>query len=66
MLIKQQGNCEKCGSEFGPLETAQSTHVHCLNCKREFTICESCKNEDCEDCGGRLVNVWDTNPNLLH
>jgi hypothetical protein len=27
MLIIQKGNCEKCGSEFGPMDTVQSTNI---------------------------------------
>jgi hypothetical protein len=64
MLIIQKGKCEKCGSEFGPMDTVQSTNVECTKCKKEVTICNSCKNKGC-DCGGKFLDAWDKNPGMM-
>ena len=65
MLIIQKGRCPKCGSEFGPLETIQSTHVECSKCKKEVIVCHACKEKGCE-CGGKYLDAWDKYPNLMH
>lgn len=64
MLIKQKGKCEKCGTEFGSMDTVQSTNVECSKCKKKVTICSSCKNKGC-DCGGKYLDDWDKNPGLI-
>jgi len=64
MLIIQKGNCEKCGSGFGPIDTLQSTNVECSKCKKKVTICKSCKNKGC-DCGGKFLDAWDKNPGIM-
>ena len=65
MLIRQSGKCEKCGSEFESMDTVQSTNVECSKCKKEITVCSSCKERGCE-CGGKLLNTFDKYPNILH
>lgn len=64
MLIVQNGNCEKCGSEFGPLDTLQSTNVECSKCNKQVVVCRSCKEKGCE-CGAKLMDDWDKNPGML-
>lgn len=65
MLIKRNGNCEKCGKEYGPIETVQSTTLICSKCKKKVTRCSSCKQKGCE-CGGKLLDPWDINPNIMY
>ena len=64
MLIIQKGNCKKCGSEFGSLATVQSTNVECSKCKKEVIVCHNCKEKGCE-CGGKLLDAWDKNPEMM-
>lgn len=64
MLILQKGKCEKCGSEFGPSDTVQSTNVECSKCKKKLIACRTCKEKGCE-CGGKLLNAFDKNPSML-
>lgn len=64
MLIAAKGNCSKCGSAFGPLDTLQSTNVKCSKCKVKIVVCKSCKNTGCK-CGGRLLDPWDKDPNIM-
>lgn len=64
MLIIQSGNCSKCGSVFGPMDTVQSTNVECSKCKKKVTVCKSCKNKGC-DCGGKLLDTWDKKPERM-
>jgi len=64
MLINQNGNCSKCSSVFGPMDTVQSTNVECSKCKKKITICKSCKNRGC-DCGGKFLDAWDKNPEIM-
>ncbi len=65
MLVIAKGNCVKCGSEFGSMDTVQSVHVECDRCKTEKQLCEKCKAEGCV-CGGNYLNVFDKYPNLMH
>lgn len=64
MLIIQKGNCAKCGSGYGPMDTLQSTNVECSKCKKIVTVCHSCKKKGC-DCGGKLFDAWDKNPDIM-
>jgi DNA-directed RNA polymerase subunit RPC12/RpoP len=64
MLIKQTGKCEKCGTEFGPMDTQQSTNVECSKCNKRITVCRSCKEKGCV-CGGKLLDAWDKNPGMM-
>jgi hypothetical protein len=64
MLIMQKGECEKCGSEFGPMDTVQSTNVECSKCKKRVVVCRTCKENGCE-CGGKLLDAWDKNPGMM-
>ena len=65
MLIRQSGNCQKCGSLFGATDTIQSTEVECNRCKKKKTLCKNCKNEGC-DCGGKYLDAWDKNPHMMY
>ena len=65
MLLAQTGKCEKCGTEFGSMETIQSTKVKCNSCNKENVYCEKCKEKGC-GCGGQLLNAFDEFPGLLH
>ncbi len=64
MLIIQKGKCEKCGSNFGPIDTVQSTNVECSKCKIKVKVCRSCKTKGC-DCGGKFLDAWDKNPGMM-
>ncbi len=64
MLTVQSGKCKKCRSEFGPLDTVQSTNVECSKCKKQITLCRTCKEKGCE-CGGKLLDAWDKNPGMM-
>jgi len=65
MLKVQTGKCEICGSEFGSLDTVQSTNVECSKCKKKGTVCSPCKEKGCE-CWGKLLDAWDKNPGLMY
>jgi len=65
MLIKPNGKCDKCASDFGQYDTVQSVEVECDNCKKRKKLCGICKTEKC-DCGGTYQSVFDKFPNLLH
>jgi len=64
MLIIESGKCEKCGTEFGQLDTVQSTNVECNKCGKKYIICRHCKKKGCE-CGGKLLDAWDKNPGVM-
>ena len=64
MLIKQFGKCQNCGCDFGDHETIQSTNVECNRCKKKKTLCRNCKSNGC-DCGGKYLDAWDKNPNMM-
>jgi len=64
MIIIQKGKCEKCGADFEPLDTVQSTNVECSKCKKQFIKCRNCKQDGCE-CGGKLLDAWDKNTGII-
>lgn len=65
MLILQKGTCEKCGVEFGPIDTVQSTNVECAKCKEKAIVCRRCKDKGCT-CGGKYLDAHDRNPGILY
>ena len=64
MLIIEKGNCSKCNSAFGSMDTVQSTNVECSNCRKKIKVCQNCKKKGC-GCGGKLLDAWDKNPNIM-
>lgn len=65
MLIKAKGRCQNCNTEFGPHDVMQSVNVKCDNCGLSFKFCKSCKEKGC-NCGGKLEDVWDKNPDIMY
>jgi predicted Zn-ribbon and HTH transcriptional regulator len=65
MLIRKDEKCEKCGSEFGQWDTVQSTNVECNKCHKKEILYSACKKRGCE-CGGKLLNVFDKYPGIMH
>ena len=63
-LMKQNGNCSQCGSDFGASDTVQSTEVSCSRCGIKVVVCKKCKEKGCK-CGGKLLDPWDKMPNTL-
>jgi|LakMenE18May11ns_1017448.scaffolds.fasta_scaffold9895208_2 hypothetical protein len=63
-LIKQNGKCTKCDTDFGPVDTAQSTNVSCAKCRKSVIVCRKCKENGCQ-CGGKLLDAWDLMPNHI-
>jgi len=44
--------CKKTFAGFGPF-----TKYQCKRCRREMTMCRSCRRDECPQCGGRLQNL---------
>jgi hypothetical protein len=63
-ISQQTGNCENCNSKFGHLDSLQSTNLICSKCKEKVIFCKSCKNKGCK-CGGKLLDPWDINPDVI-
>lgn len=53
MLIRSEGNCDKCGTTNLP-STEQEARVTCKKCGEKFKMCISCKANGCPKCGGKL------------
>jgi len=65
MIIKADGNCQKCGREFSENDTVQSVNVVRNRCGKRGELCSTCKNEGCE-CGGRFLDSFEQTPGWLH
>jgi hypothetical protein len=70
MLIKASGTCEKCGRPFTESDkraVEQSINLSCINknCGTKVRYCKDCKKGNCPNCGGKLLDLFELNPNLI-
>jgi hypothetical protein len=56
MLIIAKGSCDKCKTQFGPLDMIQSVVLECAACGTQARLCRRCKAAGC-DCGGQLLDA---------
>jgi hypothetical protein len=56
MLIIATGSCEKCKTQFAPLDMIQTVIVQCDMCGTHAKLCRRCKAAGCA-CGGHFLDA---------